>query len=89
MLHPGYTEPGLQFHGPGIGQGIRARVGVWHRTLEHVAFAVTVRRPERLPTGFGQRRHIRAWATLPELWPTTAFGGLLLSGGWRCSSPWP
>jgi hypothetical protein len=41
MLHPGYTEPGLRFHGPGIGNGIRPRVGVWHRTLASVLNAVT------------------------------------------------
>jgi SAM-dependent methyltransferase len=41
VLHPGYTKPGLMFDGPGIGKGIRPRVGVWHRTLTGVLNAVT------------------------------------------------
>jgi ubiquinone/menaquinone biosynthesis C-methylase UbiE len=39
-IHPGYTRAGLTFEGPGIGDGIRPRVGVWHRPLAEVINAV-------------------------------------------------
>jgi SAM-dependent methyltransferase len=39
-IHPGYGRSGLTFEGPGIGNGIRPRVGVWHRPLAEVINAV-------------------------------------------------
>ncbi|MCU1673541.1 MAG: Methyltransferase type 11 [Frankiales bacterium] len=41
LLHPGYAESGLRFAGPGIGSGIRPKVGVWHRPLASVLNGVT------------------------------------------------
>jgi SAM-dependent methyltransferase len=32
-IHPGYTETGRTFEGPGLGDGVRRRTGVHHRTL--------------------------------------------------------
>jgi SAM-dependent methyltransferase len=32
-IHPGYTDTGRTFEGPGIGDGVRRRTGVHHRTL--------------------------------------------------------
>ena len=40
-LHEGYSTNGLRFDGPGIGSGIRPKVGVWHRPLASVLNAVT------------------------------------------------
>lgn len=40
-LHPGYWDRNLTFTGPGIGNGIRSRVGVHHRTLADVLDGVT------------------------------------------------
>jgi SAM-dependent methyltransferase len=32
-VHPGYTDTGRTFEGPGLGDGVRRRTGVHHRTL--------------------------------------------------------
>jgi hypothetical protein len=32
-VHPGYLESDRVFKGPGLGPGVRSRVGVRHRTL--------------------------------------------------------
>lgn len=40
-LHAGYRNASRQFTGPGLGSGLRARVGVWHRPLSAVLNAIT------------------------------------------------
>jgi SAM-dependent methyltransferase len=32
-IHPGYSDTGRTFEGPGIGDGVRRRTGVHHRTI--------------------------------------------------------
>jgi SAM-dependent methyltransferase len=32
-IHPGYTDTGRTFDGPGLGDGVRRRTGVHHRTI--------------------------------------------------------
>lgn len=39
-IHPGYTDVALTFDGPGVGSGIRAQVGVRHRSLADLVNAV-------------------------------------------------
>ena len=39
-LHPGYRDRSVAFTGPGLGTGIRPRVGVRHRTLTDLLAAV-------------------------------------------------
>jgi len=40
QIHPGYTSVGLTFEGPGVGTGIRVRVGVRHLPLAALVNAV-------------------------------------------------
>jgi hypothetical protein len=40
ILHGGYDHDELVFSGPGIGDGIRSKVGVRHRTLQAVLGAI-------------------------------------------------
>jgi SAM-dependent methyltransferase len=40
LVHPGYGEAGLVFEGPGMGDGIRSKVGVHNRSLATILNAV-------------------------------------------------